>query len=236
MHSRIGAALVLLLPLAGCASAMPLLAGGATTQEDRTAVSMGGATRLAYGGARPEAPEGTVSHGAAAGGIAPMVAMRHGVARHWDVGLMVAGTEVRVEGRHERVLREASTRPSVLIGAALTGGYAGSGGLRGDDVARGGRMGMEIPIVYAVEFGPVYDLWVGGRLGAEHMRLRSEPASGNATALRGGAVLGLGAGFRRLHAQLELTAYYERWLGAPDGSGLGGGLVLVPAFALRVKL
>lgn len=224
------------LPLAGCASAAPLLAGGATTQEGRSAVTAGGSTRLAYGGARPDTAEGTFPHAAAAGGIVPVVAFRHGVARHFDIGFMAAGTDLRLEGRHEIVLREDSTRPSILLGAALLGGYADSGGFRGEDRAQGGRMGLEIPVVYAVEFGPVYDLWMGGRVAAEHVRIRSEPASGNATAVRSGAVVGLGAGFRRLHVQLELTASYERWVGAPDDSGLGGGLVLVPAFALRLKL
>jgi hypothetical protein len=230
------AALALLLPLAGCASAGPLLAGGATTPEDRSAVTVGGATRLAYGGARPDAAEGTLPHAAAGQGVVPVAAFRHGVARHFDIGFMAAGTDLRLEGRHEIVLKEAATRPSVLLGAALLGGYADSGGFRGEDRAQGGRMGVEIPVVYAVEFGPVYDLWMGGRLAAEHMRIRSGQAAGHATALRSGLVVGLGAGFRRLHAQLELTAYYERWVGAPDDSGLGGGLVLVPVFALRVKL
>jgi hypothetical protein len=236
MRVQVGAMLLLLAAAAGCASAVPLLAGGATTREDTWAASAGGATRVAFGGARRRPAEGEAPYAGAVQGVVPVVAFRQGVARHWDVGLMAAGTDLRLEGRHEIVLREASTRPSVLLGAAVLGGYAGEGVGAADGAARGGRMGVEIPVVYAVEFGPVYDLWMGGRVAAEHVRLRGDMAAGSATAVRGGLVLGLGAGFRRLHAQLELTAYYERWLGAPDATGLGGGLVLVPAFALRVRL
>ncbi|MFW6051966.1 MAG: hypothetical protein ACODAU_12385 [Myxococcota bacterium] len=238
----LGGMLAALLPLAGCTSAMPLLAGGGTTQQGLAAATAGGAARVPVGRARPDAPEGSLAHAAGAGGVVPAAGTRVGVARHWDAGLFVAGTDVRLEGRREIVLEEASTRPSVLLGAGLVAGYVDDDGLGDAHPASGGRFGVEVPAVYAVEFGPVYDLWMGVRLGAEHLRgqFRAAPEqpmrAASATTLRAGAVVGLGAGFRRLHAQLELTAYYEAWLGEPEDSGLEGGLVLVPAFALRVRL
>ena len=78
---------------------------------------------------------------------------------------------------------------------------------------------------------------LGFRLGTEHAWGRFElggaeaPASG--TSLRAGAVLGMAAGFRRVHAFLELTAAYEYWFASHGNQSLNrGGVVLTPAFGL----
>lgn len=248
MRGLLRGGLAVLALCAGCSSAMPLLAGGATTNDGRGAATVGGAARVPVGAARPDAAEGTLAHAAGAGGVVPVAGARVGVARHWDVGLFAAGTDFRLETRHEIVLdEEGSTRPSVLLGAGLLAGYLDDDGLGADAPASGGRVGVEVPVAWVVEFGPVYDLWLGVRMAAEHVRgqLRprvpagdppAAPVTASATSLRAGGVVGLGAGFRRLHAQIELTAYYEAWVGEPTGSGLGNGLVLVPAFALRLRL
>ncbi|MFW5925143.1 MAG: hypothetical protein ACOC9O_00415 [Myxococcota bacterium] len=236
-----------LCAVGGCTSAMPLLAGGSTTHSELAALTAGGAARVPLGEARPDERTGedTLADAASSGGVVPVVGARYGVAPHWDVGVFVAGTEARLEGRRELVLEDGSTRKALLLGAGLLGGYVDPDGLGDDHPVSGGRFGAEVPVVYAVEFGPVYDLWVGGRVGTEHLRgqLRPAPSAGgtglvdaSATNLRAGAVVGLGAGFRRLQAQLEVTAYYQAWVGAPRGTALGNGVVLVPAFALRVRL
>jgi hypothetical protein len=50
-------------------------------------------------------------------------------------------------------------------------------------------------------------------------------------------VLGLAFGFRHVHAMLELSALYERWSGDAAGASFAtDGLVLVPAFALRIRI
>lgn len=228
--------------LCGCASALPSMAGGSAVPEGRGDVIIGGSARVPVGQQSvPASDDGAGSsfgRAAGGGGIVPVGVVRWGLAERWDLGLTVAGTEARLGVRHERVLEQAVTRPSVLLGAAVTGGWIDDPG--GGD-GWGWRLGGELPLLYAVEFGGVYDLWLGGRVGAEHVRgdftLGTSTAAVEATALRAGPVLGLAAGFRRLHVLLELTTYYEGWLGDHRSLGIDDtGWVLVPSFGIRLRL
>jgi hypothetical protein len=50
-------------------------------------------------------------------------------------------------------------------------------------------------------------------------------------------VVGLALGLRRVHVLVELTGAYEGWIARQDGVSLSdGGFVLLPAFAVRVRL
>lgn len=226
----------------GCAGPIPSLGGGSTTPAHRTDLALGGAVRVPTGELR-DVP-GPARSSTRGNGIVPVAAVRHGVSRGWDVGLSVAGTTLRTELRHEKVLRHGSTRPSYVFAVAP---YVGVLSEDEEGSGDGLRFGVDLlPLAYSVDFGGVYELWVGPRLGVEHVRgdyaLDGATRAARAWGVRAGAILGLGLGFRRVHVLFELSAYYERWSG-DHGEGSASaqsldaqGLVLEPAFALRVRL
>jgi len=230
---------LLLLGVSGCASALPTFTGGSTTPERRGDVGVGGAARVPTGDLkRVDDPLGSGFVGEAdAGGVAPVAYGRYGLPNHLDLGLMVAGTVVRLDLRWESVVVEDSTRPAWIVGVAPYGGW-----IVGDETGEGGgRVGIEVPVAYGIDFGGIYDVWVGVRAGAERAFGDFDQAGvitgAHATGVRGGAMIGMALGFRRLHALLELTAAYERWWGAQGSVSLDrGGFVLIPAFALRLRI
>jgi hypothetical protein len=169
-----------------------------------------------------------------------MAVARYGLNRHTDVELAVLGASARLSYRHEWLLSDGINRsvwltsPSFLLGKTYD---------RDTDPARGGlRASVEVPLLYSADYGGVYETWVGPRVGVDYLRgdFRIEDGSVSdvqATGLRAGAVLGIGAGFRRIHAMIELSVVYEHWWLSADGQRRQrGGVVLIPAFGLRVRL
>ena len=249
--------------VAGCAPALPSLAGGSTTPAHRRDVGLGGSARVPFGQLRPRAgradhtgaaPTNGVDELAAryeeaalAGGIVPVASARVGLPHHLDLGVLASGTMAQLSLRWERVLRDGVTQPRWVIGLAPYGGAlvgareADRGARDRDRAGRAGVVGVEVPVLYAVDFGSSYELWAGPRLGAEYLRGRftageAERARASAWTLRAGAVLGVGIGLRGLHVLAELTAAYERWRGRQGDAGITRqGLVLIPAAALRVR-
>lgn len=231
----LGAALGASLAI-GCAPAVPLLAGGSTAPRGRADVALGGAFRVPFGDLAADAGDGLA--GSSPSGAAPVAAFRYGVARGFDVGAVAAGATARIEGRYELVIVEDSTRPVLLFVAGPT-----IGALEGDG-ASGVRFGGEGAAMYALEIAGVYDLWIGVRAGIE--RVDGDAARGDeagtiaslgATGVRAGPVIGLATGFRRVHALVELSAFYESWSGEHGGANASAsGFVLVPAFALRLRI
>lgn len=213
MLRRALAGFTLAIGALACAPAHPLLTGATTTPEDRGALSLGGAARIPLGEALPE-------EAASPGGVVPVAGFRHGIAPNTDVGAMVAGTLGRIDIRQQLVLQEDIVR-MVLTGAIAP--YAGA-------VDEGGlRYGADLPLTFAVDGDSLVELWIGPRLGVERAETDAE---GWTTGFRVGGVAGLGFGFRHLHALIELTAQYETWSGQVDRDGV----VLTPAFALRLRL
>jgi hypothetical protein len=236
-------ALSILFLIAGCAPAQPAFVGGSTTPSRRADVGFGGAVRIATGDLRNGGVETTNAssyrEAAEATGVVPAAYGRYGLPHHLDLGLMAAGTLFRLELRREHVIAEGTTRPTFLYGLAPYAGYVGSR----DDQGQGNRLGLELPLAYAVELGGVYEVWAGARFAVERIHgefFRTDAgAQVGATGfgLRGGAVLGMALGFRRVHTLIELTASYERYWVEHGGQSLDrGGFVLTPAFALRVRI
>lgn len=231
-----------LLLSSACAVAPPALTGGSTTPNRRGDVLAGGAARVPFGDLRehgtPVATDSRYRRDAQSAGIVPVVAARYGLAHDVDLGLMVAGATLRAELRREHVLAETSTRPSFVYALAPYVGLIDGGDALG---GRATRFGLDLPLTYAVDFGGVYEFWLGARFSAEAVRGRLARDGAlehvDAGKLSGGALVGLGLGFRRLHVLLELTTAYERWWGHHgDQSVSRGGLVLTPAFALRLRI
>lgn len=242
---RGGVWLTALLAVAGCAPAMPSLSGGSATPARRVDLAVGGAARVVPG--RRALPTGvgddsSVPRSAGAGGVVPVIAVHHGAADRWEWGVSVAGTQARLGLRRERVRTNDTVRHAWVTGGGLIFGWTVDEGIDGIEGDGGARVGAEASVVYAVDYGGLYEIWAGPRLGAEHVGGRfargADTPSANALVLRAGAVLGLGLGFRRLHALVELTAAYEGWLAGAHGDADldGGGFVLIPAFALRLRI
>ncbi|MBC7173053.1 MAG: hypothetical protein H5U40_11520 [Polyangiaceae bacterium] len=228
---------------AGCAPAHPAFVGGSTTPARRADLGLGGAARIATGDLRnadfDAADASRYRESAEGSGVVPAAFGRYGLERGFEVGLLAAGTLLRLDFRREHVIDHGSTRPAFIYGLAPYAGYVK--GSEGGD-GQGHRLGLELPLAYAVEFGGIYEFWVGGRGAIErvhgeflHVAGAREDATG--IGVRGGAVLGLGLGFRRVHALVELTGGYERWWVEHGDESLDrGGFVLTPAFALRFRI
>ena len=219
----------------GCAGALPSFSGASTTPKFRTDVAMGGSARVPTGDLTSH--DDGLSEGAQAGGVVPVAYLRHGISRTWDFGLLVAGTTFRAAFRHETLLSDGSTRYALVSAVAPYGGWTET------DEASGGRVGLDVPITYGIEFGGVYEFWVGPRIGVEHVRGSvtfddQAGLSASATALKGGGIVGMALGVRRIHVLVELTAQWEQWFTdtPSDASSRRGAVVLTPAFAVRVRL
>ena len=226
--------------LSGCATAMPAMTGASTTPEDRTDIGLGGAARVPLGDLRDPAVvdpgEPTYRYAADAGGVVPMAYGRYGIARQWDIGLMVSGPTVRAEARYEKVLRVGTTRSSLVVGLAPFGGWIPDR----DGSGSGGRVGFEVPFAYGVEIGGVYEVWIGARASGEavfgdfQVAGSAQRASGGG--VRVGPLIGMALGIRRVHVLVELTPAYERWFIEHGGASLDrGGFVLIPGFGVRIR-
>jgi hypothetical protein len=237
---RAGIVLVTLAAVGGCATAMPAMSGGATTPRHRTDLGLGGAARVPLGDLRdPEIldpGESQYRYAADAGGVVPMAYGRYGLAEHWDLGLMVAGTTVRAEARFERVLSEGTTRKALVVGMAPYGGWIADR----DQSGRGGRVGFEVPFVFGAEIGGLYEVWIGARASGEYVfgdfRVSGSEERASGAGLRFGPLIGMALGVRRIHALVELTAAYEHWFIDHAGASLDrGGFVLIPGFGVRLR-
>jgi hypothetical protein len=162
---------------------------------------------------------------------------RYGLTDKWDLGLMVAGTTVRAEARYAHVLQEGTTRSSLIVGLAPYGGWIPDRDVSGS----GGRVGFEVPFVYGIEIGGVYEIWIGARGSGEYVfgdfQVAGSERKASGAGVRAGPVIGMALGVRRVHALIELTAAYEYWFIDHAGVSLNrGGFVLIPGFGIRLRL
>lgn len=238
-----GLALLLasLVALTGCATAVPAMSGGSTTPKNRTDLGLGGAVRVPLGDLRDpvvlDPGDSEYRYATDAGGVVPMAYGRYGIGERWDLGLMVSGTTVKVEARYERVIQEGTTRSSLVVGLAPYGGWIPER----DQSGSGGRVGFEVPFIYGVEIGGVYELWFGARGSGEYVfgdfQVSGSQQKASGAGLRLGPVIGMALGVRRVHALIELTAAYEYWFIDHAGTSLDrGGFVLIPGFGIRLRL
>ena len=238
--SKIAFVIASLAASGGCATAMPAMSGGSIAPEHRTDFALGGAARVPLGDLRDPAVvdpgQSEYRYAADAGGVVPMVYARYGIGRAWDLGLMVSGTTVRVEARYAHVLREGTARSSLIVGLAPYGGWIPER----DQSGSGGRVGFEVPFVYGVDIGGIYEIWLGARASGEGVfgdfQLMGSQARASGGGVRAGPLIGMGLGVRRIHVLVELTAAYEHWFIDHAGTSLDrGGFVLIPGFALRLR-
>jgi hypothetical protein len=170
------------------------------------------------------------------GGIAPAGAARVGLDRDVDLGLVVSGASGRAELRW-------GTRVGQLrahVGLAGFGGYATTTldamGAQGS----GWRAGAFVPLTLAFDVAGILEAWLGARFAFERVEgvLGSLDANARSAAwgVRGGGVVGLALGFRRVHVLAELAVDGEWWSGETGTISFErSGVALTPAFALRVR-
>jgi hypothetical protein len=217
------------------------MSGASITPKNRTDLGLGGAARVPLGGLKDpvvvDPGESEYRYAADAGGVVPMAYGRYGLTDKWDLGLMVAGTTVRAEARYAHVLQEGTTRSSLIVGLAPYGGWIPDRDVSGS----GGRVGFEVPFVYGIEIGGVYEIWIGARGSGEYVfgdfQVAGSERKASGAGVRAGPVIGMALGVRRVHALIELTAAYEYWFIDHASVSLNrGGFVLIPGFGIRLRL
>ena len=162
----------------------------------------------------------------APGGVAPAAFVRHGISRDVDLGLEVAGSGARAMLRGQ-------------VGEGLVrfiGGFSPHVGL-GHEGGELARVGGTVPLTLSIDAFSLYEVWVGVRVGVEHLFGNAAGSTVSMTGLRTGGVIGLGVGFRRLMLLVELGIDHELWTGRVSDIAIErSGLALTPAFAVRVRL
>lgn len=226
-------AVVWLLALtSGCAPSLPAFAGSRTTPEGRVDAVLGMAGRLPTG----DLAAGEALSLAGPGGIAPAGALRVGVSEDVDVGLVVSSASGRAELRWGTRLGQLRAH----VGVAGFGGYAVTNPDANGAQGTGWRAGALVPLTLAFDVAGILEAWIGARFAFERVEGVLGPGSlGVPSALwglRGGGVVGLALGFRRVHFLAELAVDGEHWSGQNGGVSLErAGVALTPAFALRVR-
>lgn len=224
----------------GCALAMPSGTFGSTTPAYRTDLTAGAAVRVARGGARgntsgvPGADEARETLGAR--GIVPTASARYGLGEHLDLGVVASGTGLRFDLRREHVIDEDTTRPAIVYGIAPSYTY-----VAGTSDGSAHLIALEPVLAYGIDFGGIYDVWIGPRLTAGALVGELDAGAGlartTAFRLQAGGVFGIAAGFRRVHGYAELSMVYEGYWGSSGSTSIDRhGFVMIPAFGLRVRL
>jgi len=227
--------------LGGCATALPAMSGGSTAPKNRTDIGLGGAARVPLGDLKdpavPDPGQSQYQYATDAGGVVPMAYGRYGIARNWDLSLMVSGATVQAVARHESVLREGTSRSALIVGLAPFGGWIPDR----DQSGSGGRVGFEVPFVYGVDIGGIYEVWLGARASGQYVfgdfQVSGSQQRASGAGVQAGPVIGMALGVRRIHVLMELTAAYEHWFIDHAGTSLNrGGFVLIPGFGVRLRL
>lgn len=215
----------------GCAPTLPSFAGSRTTPASRVDVALGMAGRLPTG----DLASGPALALAAPAGIAPAGAVRIGLEDDVDLGLVVSASSARAELRYGARLGQLRMH----VGVAGFGGYAVTDPDMNGAQGSGWRAGAFVPLTLAFDVAGMLEAWVGARLALERVEgsLGAEPAGrSDAWGFRGGGVVGLALGFRRVHVLAELAVDGEHWSGSTAGVSFErAGVSLTPALGLRVR-
>ncbi|MDB4944064.1 MAG: hypothetical protein JWP97_3598 [Labilithrix sp.] len=196
-------------------------------------------------GTNPAYAKGALVAAAVAPGLAPFVAARVGIGSKFEGGLAYTGRGARVDMRHGWDVGSVSYSAGLGLSVALYGRQQGSE-LPNVDLGSLHGYGADIPLLVGWESaGGIYKLWGGARGGFEHVvveKLTSEPSSVSlggeplhldANRFWGGAVVGLGTGFRHVHVAIELSAAYQSVIGNYNENRVTvQGFTLAPATAL----
>jgi hypothetical protein len=235
------------LAATACGGGAPLLHGAHTLPTGRTAAGAGFSGTFAFGGAGEAARSGSqaerrAAEGAFSPGVAPWVGLRVGLGAESEAGLTYTGRAVRFDARH--AFEDDSTALSIGAGASAIVGAGeqptdvstpAAGGTTNGPLDRPTGFGFDVPVLFGWRStAGVVTLWAGPRGGFE--KLTANSSSAQALDVRhwyGGAVVGLGLGFRHVHGAIELDGYYQTASGSVAGESVhASGVTLAPAAGL----
>jgi hypothetical protein len=183
---------------------------------------------------------------AVAPGVAPYVSARVGLGDRFEGGVTYTGRAAHLDVRRSFDWNDVSLSIGLGIETPIYGD-SDSGALPQLDLSSIRGYGADVPIVIGWQSSArAYMLWVGGRVGWDHTSVGSviSPATtidvdGNGPGglsvdrLYGGGVVGLAAGFRHIHAALEIDVAYQTAHGTFEATtATVQGVSMSPAAAL----
>lgn len=199
-----------------CAGAAPFLHTAQPARPGRVHVVAGGLVAAPLGPLAREGRPGRTS------GVGPLARVHVGLPESLELRAGWVGDAGTLGARWAPAL-------DALRKWCFTAGLDLGLGLPGERL--GPRLGADVAVGFGRTWSDLFHVWMlatagGSRAAADGV------GDVAATRVRGGAILGLGVGFRRLHALVELAAGVEHE-SADEGRT---GVYLVPGFALALRL
>lgn len=223
------AAVVAALATSGCGGGVPLLHGAHVLRPGDTSFGAGASAQIGVLDAKAETGRSSrvfedLGFGA---GVAPVVTGRVGIDGENEAGLTYTGRAIRLDGRHAFDLGNDWALSLGLGGSALVPRRDVEGGPDGEDDASAYGPGVDLPVLFGTHAGAgIYTLWLGPRIGFQHLSGSVDaraidpaaPPGGEGLPLEGthfwaGGVLGVRVGFRYLHVALEVDAAWHHGQG-----------------------
>jgi hypothetical protein len=172
--------------------------------------------------------------------MAPYAAGRVGVGSRFEAGLTYTGRAGHVDIRRSFDWNDVSL--SIGLGAEVPiYGDPDTSTLPQVDLASVRGYGVDVPVLVGWRsVASAYMVWVGARVGWDHVDIGSVATADDAPAAAlsanrffGGGVAGLAGGFRHVHVALELDVAYDAVDGTFDGAHVTvQGVSLAPAGAM----
>ncbi len=181
---------------------------------------------------------------AVAPGVAPFVGARAGIGGGFEGGVAYTGRAAHIDMR--RLFDWDAVSLSVGLGVEMPiYGNSDTSTLPQVDLSAVHGYGADVPVIVGWQSqARLYMVWAGVRAGWDHTDIGSlstepgavtvnEPMTLSSDRFYGGGVVGLAAGFRHVHAALELDVAYQSVRGTFDDTTVTvQGLSLAPAAAL----
>jgi hypothetical protein len=196
-------------------------------------------------GTDPTYARGALVEAAVAPGLSPFIAARVGIGGGFEGGVSYTGRGARIDVRHSFDWHDVSLSIGLGGDAAFYGDQQG-GTLPNVSLNEVHGYGGEVPVLLGWQSAArIYMAWIGVRGGWDHtdvsyLTTEPFPLPANVTGptlsadrIYGGAVVGLAAGFRHVHAALELDVAYQVVNGTFNATSVTiQGVSLAPAAAL----
>ncbi len=203
--------------------------------------SLASTVRAAGSGAVPGSPDPTFAKGAlvlaaVAPGMAPYEAARAGIGERFEGGVTYTGRAAHLDVRRSFDWHDVSLSIGLGVETPIHGD-SDTSSLPQVDLSSVRGYGADVPVLVGWRsVASAYQVWGGVRAGWDHTDVGSpwidDAGSLSANRLYGGAVVGLAAGFRHVHAALELDIAYQSVTGSLGETNVSvAGLSVAPAAA-----
>ena len=190
--------------------------------------------------------KGALVLAAVAPGLAPYVSARAGIGGRFEGGVTYTGHTAHIDVRRSFDWNDVSLSVGLGLETPIYGDPDTST-LPQIDLSAVHGYGADLPVLIGWQSAArVYMVWGGARAGWDHTSIGSlstepgavtvnAPVSLSCDRFYGGGVVGLAAGFRHIHAALELDVAYQSVTGTFNGMSTSvQGLSMAPAGALWI--